>query len=249
MKNKILIFGASGFIGQTICELAAERGIKVVNIGRSNGKNMDTFVECNYSDYKSVDEAIKSIDMNQISAVIFCQRGRLSKTTQKSNYIVTPLTVELNPYLAIHDYIIDRETKRSTTLNIVTITSNAATRPAYDVDYEYEIIKSAQKMAGLALGFRKTNFPVYSNIISFGEISNNKIERHSEWHEKLFGLIKKASGGKTVVDAHRVGSLALMLCSASQLGLNGEVLHAENGLGKISNESILRQRVNERKYK
>lgn len=247
MKNKILIFGASGYIGQIICKLAVSNGIHTINIGRSNANYIDTFIKCDYSDYASLSDAVEIVGLGELQSIIFCQRGRFKDAKLQESKLYQPLVAELNPYLTVKNLITKNNIGRSEPLNIVSITSNAASRPAYDIDYEYEILKSAQKMAGIALGFIKSDFPIYSNVISFGEILNKNINKHTRWHEELFRLIKLTSGGKKVVDSDAVASLALLLCSASEMGLNGETLHADHGLGRISNESLLRQINNEPK--
>ena len=232
-------------IGQTICKLAVSKGIHTVNIGRREANYIDTFIKCDYSDYSSLSDAIKIAKPDDLQAIIFCQRGSFKDAELQEPRLYKPLMAELNPYLIVKSHITNESANRLAPLNIGSMTSTASSRPAYDIDYQYESLKSAQKMAGISLGFIKSDFPVYSNVISFGEILNTGISNHTRWHEKLFKLIKFTCDGKKVVDSDAIASLALLLCTASKMGLNGEVFHADHGLGKLSNESLLRQLINE----
>ena len=238
-RQKILIFGHSGYIGKSVVNLANSKNLSIIGVGRKKGCIVDNFYSCDYKDYDCISKVLAELDFNDLSSIVFCQRARNKDGNTLVENFHEEMAIELNPYLAVKKRL-QTKIERTNALNIVSLTSNAAFRPALDVRFNYQIIKSAQQMAGISLGYLKTAFPVYSNIISFGEIKNSDISIHSDWHNKLFDLINLTLPGKDIISSRKIAEMILLLCNADQLGLNGQVLYADSGLHRLSNESLLR---------
>ena len=236
-KPRIIIFGTSGTVGSAICNEAISQGYEIIGIGRT--KNYDCFesLQVDFKNIIQLKEKINKIDPKNLTSIIFCQRARtIEKDNRKS--LFDALEIELNPIYAIKDYLENVSLQKA--INIVTITSTAATKINLDIDYNYHVVKGSSLHAGLSLSISKSNKCVFSNALSIGEIVDKRYKKHSKTKEIIFSKLKNIITTKNLVSTNDVAKQALSLCKASEFNLNRQIINLDAGLGNISQDSIIR---------
>jgi len=239
MNKYIAIFGSTGRIGTEVCKLLKKEGIHVIGIGRSINSSCSSSIKADFINYESLFQELKGLTAINISAVVFCHRYRIKGNKELSEDFTECMNIEMNPFLAIKQYL-DSSNTFTGPINIVTVTSNASRRWAIDVDYAYHIIKSAQLTAGLALGALENDRSTFSNAISIGEVVDNRIGTHSNYHETLYKNISSCLQIQSMTNINNIARAVLILCSADKLAMNGQILNIDSGLSSITQESIIR---------
>ena len=236
MNKKILLFGSTGKLGNSIKKNASTFGYDVIGFGRSKDKDCIAFHKVNFCDYFVLKKEIISSFRNNPSAIVFTQRSRLNNEFSHDDFY-KGLEAELNPYLALQEVLDEIEPKKD--LNIVTVGSNAAMKLNYDISNSYHIIKSSTLSAGLALTMNSKKYKIFSNGVIFGEIENSYLLKNSEIKQNIFNAIKEVNSN-VLTDIEDVSNLILTLCSANKLKLSGQIINSDAGINNFSIESLIR---------
>lgn len=238
---RILIFGYSGYIGKQICKIAHACNHTLIGAGRKKTDNLDEFYDCDFENYKDLKTALNAELLDKIDCIVFSHRVKLDEGRDSLfDLFYEKLAVELNPFNIIYEYL--ENTKCNKNLSIVTVTSRAGEMFASDVDYRYQIIKSAQKTAGISLGYRKAiSRNVYSNAICFGEILNSETTQHTTYHRRLFEEYREVISNKRITTSYQVTKLVMLLLKAADYSLNGQTIYADSGLSKLSQDFFVRE--------
>jgi len=238
--NSVVIYGPTGFVGRAICLQAHNAGYKVIGIGRNKSQTSCESIEADFSVYSSLVEATSNLlSRSELpKALIFCHRSRMSSRLSEADALLQSTAIEINPYLALKQGL--ENSSRKGALNIVTVTSNAAFRYAQDVYYNYHIVKHAQVAASIGLSLIPTTLQVFSNVISFGEAADTSKREHDHQHKRLFSMLSGFTLNKPVPTIDDIARAAIMFCDANSMGLSGQTLTVDSGLGCLTQESLAR---------
>ena len=238
--NSVVIYGSTGFVGKAVCLQAHNAGYKVISLGRTKCPASCESIETDFSVYSSLVEATSNLLSRAVlpKAFIFCHRSRMSPQISEADALLQSTAIEINPYLALKQGL--EKTSRRGTINIVTVTSNAAFRYAQDVYYNYHIVKHAQVAASIGLSLIPTSLHVFSNVVSFGEVVDRSKKEHDLQHKRLFSRLSRFTLNKQVPSLNDIARAAIMLCDANSMGLSGQTLIVDSGLSCLTQESLAR---------
>jgi NAD(P)-dependent dehydrogenase (short-subunit alcohol dehydrogenase family) len=238
----LIIVGATGYVGSAITNEARKDGHKVISIGRSPNQLAHYNYIADFSSYKSSVRAFESSfsQHGSVDAVIYSHRARSGMNLKHlcAKELCKLLEVELTPYLCLRSVI--QEEYLQVPLRVLTITSHASKAFANDTCYQYHIVKHAQVAASLGLSFLGLPVPVYSNILSFGELKDDFLaeDAHDSARIGLFAEYAKAVYPRPIPTLSSLARLAINMCMIDQLC--GQTISLDSGLGITSPESLLR---------
>ena len=239
-QSNLILFGGTGTLGNKFVRMQKRKNFRVIEIGKKQHGENSKHIFANYESYIDIEEALRDIQISNDTAIVFAHRARdnSKKRIQKSFY--KTIQAELNPYIAIYEFINERVNKEQPNINIVSITSTSSQKGAYDVPFDYHVIKAAQRAAARSLVYCKKG-NIFSNIVRFGEALDHRRDVHSEFCSSLFSNAEEILRGKQLPSFAQISSVVLMLCEANRYAINGQVLTVDSGLGLLSNEFILRE--------
>lgn len=234
----VIVFGSTGYIGRSFVRLCSKLGIFTIGVSRTENSACSISKLVNFIDSNSIDKLWLDIgeDTMKRCAIVFCHRARVDYIDNKSS--IDSITVEVNPYLSLSRYL--SNSNKSCKISIVSVTSNASMKFARELDPTYHISKHAQIGAAKSLGYVQCSSEVYSNVLSFGDLRDSSLRKHSDYHLKLHGEIRKVSGYNEVATKKELVRFMLLLCEAHRLGISGQTITIDKGLGSLSQDSILR---------
>lgn len=238
--NTIVVYGSTGLVGKAVCVEAQRNGCQVIGLSRTRSKACSESIEIDFLDYEHLAKTAQELigRENIPDAFVFCHRSRISSHLSEADALLQSIAIDIYPYLALKDAL--KKIDRKGSLNIVTVTSNAAFRFAQDVNYMYHITKHAQVAASFGLSSAPTSLDVYSNVVSFGEVIDNSKQDHDLFHRQLFPILSRCSSDRPVPSIENVAKVAVMLCKASSFGFCGQTLVIDSGLSNITQESVVR---------
>lgn len=238
--NSIVVYGATGLVGKAVCLQAHNAGYDVISLGRTKCEKSSDSFKIDFSDYSNLVEITMEL-LSRVAlpkALVFCHRSRTPPHICDADALLLSTAIEINPYLALKEVL--QKTSRKGTLNIVTVSSNAAIRYATDVDFKYHIIKHAQVAASIGLSLIPTSLRIFSNVVSFGEVIDSSKKEHDLQHRKLFARLSRFTLNKSVPSIFDVAKVAIMLCEAHNMRICGQTLTVDSGLSSLTQESLVR---------
>ena len=236
----IVVYGSTGLVGKAVCDEAQKIGYQVIGLSRTKNSICEESIEIDFLDYEHLAKTSQELigRENIPDAFVFCHRSRISSHLSEADALLQSTAIDIYPYLALNEAL--KTTDRRGSLNIVTVTSNAAFRFAQDVNYMYHITKHAQVAASKGLSSALSSLDIFSNVVSFGEVVDHSKQDHDPYHKKLFTTLSRCSSDRPVPSIENVAKTAVMLCKASSFGLCGQTLVIDSGLSGITQESLVR---------
>ena len=236
----IIVYGSNGLVGKAVCTEALRIGYDVIGLGRTKNNACTKSIEIDFLNYDHLAEITHDLieERNIAAAFVFCHRSRVASNLSEAEALLQATAIDIYPYLALKEEL--NKTKRKGSLNVVTVTSNAAFRYAPDVNFDYHVTKHAQIAASIGLASVSSSLDIYSNIVSFGEVVDNSKQEHDPYHRQLFNTMRRCSSSRPVPTIGNVATATIMLCKASSIGICGQTLVIDSGLSSITQESIVR---------
>jgi enoyl-[acyl-carrier-protein] reductase (NADH) len=236
----IVVYGSTGLVGKAVCTEAQRIGYEVIGLSRTKNNTCTESIEIDFLNYHSLARITQDlIGASSIPvAFVFCHRSRVASHLSEVDALLQATAIDIYPYLALKEEL--NKTKRRGSLNVVTVTSNAAFRFAQDIDFGYHVTKHAQIAASIGLASLPSSLDIFSNIVSFGEVVDNSKQEHDSYHRDLFTTLSRCASGRPVPSIVNVAKAAVMLCKASSFGICGQTLVIDSGLSSITQESIVR---------
>jgi len=236
----IAVYGSTGLVGKAVCDTAQKIGYQVIGISRTRNNICEESIKIDFLDYEHLAKTAQDLigRENIPDAFVFCHRSRVSSHLSEADALLQSTAIDIYPYLALKEAL--KTTERKGSLNIVTVTSNAAFRFAQDVNYTYHVAKHAQVAASFGLCLAPSSLDIFSNVVSFGEAIDHSKQDHDPYHKKLFTALSCCNLGRPVPSIENVATAAVMLCKASSFGLCGQTLVIDSGLSSITQESLVR---------
>ena len=239
-ERSILVYGATGLVGKAVCAEAIRLKWQVIGLCRNKCHGTSSSIEVNFTDYERLLDITAELLTGEVlpTSLIFCHRARINTDICKASTLLKMAAIEINPYLAVKEAL--EGTTKKGVVNIVTVTSNAGFKIAKDVDYSYQIIKSAQVAAAIGLSQISSTVKVYSNVVSFGEAVDNSKSEHDAYHKRIFNMLNQFTSRRPMATISNIAKMALVLANADTLGVCGQTITVDSGLNCQSNESMAR---------
>lgn len=240
MQNAIVL-GSTGKIGNIITQTFQSSNFRVSSLGRRDPDIVGVshhYVD--YNDFNSCYQIFKSLVTNTDS-IVFSHRFRpATPSLNLMDSYLKSVETEFTPLFALYEVL--QNISLSRPLNIVLISSLAAASISPDTNVSYLALKSSLETFSLNIQSQLNSHMIYSNVLRIGEVCIPSIN-HSPSKKSLFKLISKLTGKFDVVSPLSIANSACILANASSISLNSSVITIDNGLSKLSVESILRSNL------